>query len=95
MSKSVFWLFRPLSARIFTVFGLGLIEGRELHKKSWIAVLLGTLLEVQDLKKVEFPERKNSFLTFKGLKGDFLERFEKCVVSPKIERESLKHSTDF
>ena len=48
-----FWLFNP--AGIFTVFGLKLLEGRVLHKEAWVANLLGTLLGVQDYKKVKFP----------------------------------------
>ena len=46
----------PLSAGIFTVFGLfwTLLEGRVLHKGAWVATLLGTL-QVQDYKKVKFP----------------------------------------
>ena len=36
--------FNPLSAKIFTVFGLRLLEGRVLHKGAWVATLLGTLL---------------------------------------------------
>ena len=44
----------PLSARIFTNFRL--LEGRVLlHKGAWVATLLGTLLGVQDYKKVKFP----------------------------------------
>ena len=46
---------------VFTVFGLvirlgyWLLEGKVLHKGSWVATLLGTLLGVQDYKKVKFP----------------------------------------
>ena len=43
-----------LSASIFNVFGLRLLEGRVLHKGAWIATLLGILLGVQDHKKVKF-----------------------------------------
>ena len=42
-----------LSARIFTDFGLRILEGKVLHKGAWIATLLGTLLEVQDYKKCQ------------------------------------------
>ena len=38
-----------------------------LHKGAWVATLLGTLLGVQDYKKVKFPGRDNSFLAVKGL----------------------------
>ena len=55
LSNRVFLLFNPLSVRIFTVFGLKLLEGRVLHKEGWVATLLGTLLGVQDYKKVKFP----------------------------------------
>ena len=48
----------PLSAGIFTVFGLGLLEGRVLHKGAWVATLLGTLTGVQDYKNVKIPEQK-------------------------------------
>ena len=41
----------PLSACIFTIFGLWLLEGRVLHKGAWVATLLGILLGVQDYKK--------------------------------------------
>ena len=54
--------FNPLSARILTDFGLldkRLLEGRVLHKGAWVAALLGTLLGVQDYKKVKFPLRDN------------------------------------
>ena len=44
-------VFNPLTATIFTVFGL---EGRVIHKKAWVAKLLGTHLSVQDHKKVKF-----------------------------------------
>ena len=39
-------LFGYLSARIFTDFGLQLLEGRVLHKGAWVATFLGTLLGV-------------------------------------------------
>ena len=45
------------SARIFTDFGLRLLEGRVLHKGAWVATLLGTLLGVQGYKKVKFSVR--------------------------------------
>ena len=46
--------FNPLSAGIFTVLGLRLLEGRVLHKGAWDATLLGALLGVQDYKTVKF-----------------------------------------
>ena len=39
-----------------------------LHKGAWVATLLGTLLGVQDYKKVEIPGRDISSLAVKGLK---------------------------
>ena len=60
--------FNPLSARIFTAFGLWLLEGRVPHKGARVATLLGTLLRVQDYKKVKFSERDISSLAAKGLK---------------------------
>ena len=52
----IIFIVNPLSAGIFTVFGLWrLLEGRVLHKGAWVATLLGTLLGVQDYKKVKFP----------------------------------------
>ena len=64
----IFYFFNPLRARIFTDFGLwSLLEGRVLHKGAWIATLLGTLLGVQDYKKVRFPGRDISSLAVKGL----------------------------
>ena len=60
----------PLSARIFTDFGLfWSLEGRVLHKGAWIATLLGILLGVQDYKRVKFSGRDISSLAAKGLKG--------------------------
>ena len=47
----------PLSAGIFTVIGLRLLEGRLLHKGAWVTTLLGILLGVQDFKKVKFQCR--------------------------------------
>ena len=44
-----------------------LLEGRVLHRGAWVATLLGTLLGVQDYKKVKFPERDISSLAVKGL----------------------------
>ena len=40
-------LINPLTARIFTVFGHNLLEGRVLHKEVWVAKLLGTHFSVQ------------------------------------------------
>ena len=45
--------FNPLTARIFTVFGHGLLEDRVLHKEAWVAKLLGTHLSVLVYKKVK------------------------------------------
>ena len=61
-----FWLFNPLSARIFTDFELKLLEDRVLHKGAWVATLLDTLLGVQDYKKVKFSGRDISSLAAKG-----------------------------
>ena len=58
----------PLSARIFTVFGHGLLEDRLLHKEAWVAKLLGTYLSIQVHKKVKFSWRNNLPLALKGLK---------------------------
>ena len=68
------YIFNPLSARIFTDFGLKLrlLEGRVLHKGAWITTLLGTLLEVQDYKKVKFTERDISSVAVKGLSNKLL-----------------------
>ena len=55
------------SARILTNFGLRLLEGTALHKGACVATLLGTLLGVQDFKKVKFLGRDISFLVAKGL----------------------------
>ena len=45
-ARNNFWLFNPLSARIFTVFGHSLLEDRVLHKEAWVAKLLGTHLSI-------------------------------------------------
>ena len=42
-------------------------EGRVLHKGAWVANFLGTLLGVQDYKKVEFPGRDVSSIAAKEL----------------------------
>ena len=34
---------------------MGRVEDRVLHKGVWVVTLLGTLLLVQDYKKVKFP----------------------------------------
>ena len=59
---------------IFTDFGPRLSEGRVLHKEAWVTTLLGTLLEVQDHKKVNFPGRDNSSLAVMGLIQKFAVR---------------------
>ena len=64
MCKNSDFLFNPLTARIFTDFGLWLLEGRMLHKGAWVATLLGTLL---GYKKVRFPGWDISSLAAKGL----------------------------
>ena len=66
LGLSFCYLVNPLAARIFTDFGLRLLEGRVLHKGAWVATLLGTLLGVQDYKKFKFPGRDNSSLAVKG-----------------------------
>ena len=38
-----------------------------LHKGAWVTTLLGTLLRVQDYKKVKFPGRDILSLAAKGL----------------------------
>ena len=43
----------------FSVLGLRFLEGRVLHKGAWVETLLGTLLGVQDYKKVKFPFFQN------------------------------------
>ena len=53
---SATWFLNSLTARIFTIFGHSL-EGRVLHKESWVATLLGTYLRIQYYKKVKFPGR--------------------------------------
>ena len=46
----------PLSAGISLFFDLfWSLEGRVLHKGAWFATLLGTLLGVQEYKKLKFP----------------------------------------
>ena len=40
-----------------------------LKKGAWVTILLGTLLGVQNYKKIKFPGRDNSFLAVKGVKG--------------------------
>ena len=55
LSSALFGHIHPSIAGIFTVFGLGLIEGRVLHKGAWVVTLLGTLLGVQYYKKVISP----------------------------------------
>ena len=63
--------FKPLSAGIFTDFGLRLLEGRVLHKGAWVATLQGPLLGVQNYRKVKFPGRDISSLAVKGSKTMF------------------------
>ena len=46
--------FHPLSAGIFTVFGLRLLECRVLHKRAWFATLLGTSLGSRTIKRSNF-----------------------------------------
>ena len=58
--KDYLCLLTPLSAGIFTDFGLWLLESRLLHKG-------GTLLGVQGYKKVKFSGRDISSLAAKGL----------------------------
>ena len=65
--RIIYETFNPLSARIFTDFGLRSLEGRVLHKEAWVATLLATLLRVQDYKKVKFPGRDILSLAAKGL----------------------------
>ena len=66
-------LFNSLSAMIFTDFELlDLLEGRVLHEGAWAVTLLGTLLGVQNYKKVKFPGRDISSLAVKGLKNDWI-----------------------
>ena len=47
-----------------------------LHKKAWVATLLGTLLGVQDYNKVKFPGRVNSSLAVKGLIWLFFKSYD-------------------
>ena len=61
----------PLRARIFTDL-FRLLEGRVIHNGAWVATLLGTLLGVQDYKKVTFPGRDISSLAAKGLRVYFV-----------------------
>ena len=62
------------SAGIFSDFGL-------LHKGAWVAMLVGSLLGVQDYKKVKFPGRDNSSLAVKGLKSmEYLARYIKAGI---------------
>ena len=72
-----FWLFEitcnPLSAKIFYYS----LEDRVLHKKAWVAKLLGTHLSIQVHKMVKFSWRDNSTLALKGLTVNFLEWFYK------------------
>ena len=53
--SEVYKYINPLTARVFTGFG------------AWDATLLGTVLGVQDYKKVKFTGRDISFLAVKGL----------------------------
>ena len=47
-----------------------------LHEGVWLAGLLGTLLGVQDYRKVKFPGQDHSYLAVKGLNR---ERVNQCV----------------
>ena len=67
------WTFNPLTAGICNVFGY---ERVALHRGAWVATLIGTLLGVQDYKKVKFPGRDNLSLAVKGLlKGQFFFKY--------------------
>ena len=45
-----------------THFWLYLLEGKVLHKETWVAVLLGTLFGAQDRKNVKFLCTINIFM---------------------------------
>ena len=61
--KNIF--INPLNARIFTVFGLFLLEDRVLLKEPWVAKLLGTHLSIKVHKKVKSSRKDISSLTVK------------------------------
>ena len=52
-----FWLFNPLSARVFTDFGL---EGRVLYKGAWVTTLLSSLAAKGLIEYVRNKDGKES-----------------------------------
>ena len=64
-----------------------------LQKGAWVATLLGTLLGVQDYKKVKFPGRDNSPLAVKTDEGHCNSPSFVCFYSQVNLRFHYKTST--
>ena len=52
------------------IFLLTLLQDSVLHKRAWVAALLGTHLRIQDHKKVKFSGQDISSLAVKGLREE-------------------------